>query len=77
MLRAQLIEGVGHEQIEVFVIPTDYMYMEDESGRLVKPGIYFWYVREPGHVPDSYPCGPYESVEEAVDEARTGYSGEP
>lgn len=62
--------------IEVFRIPEDYPYMEDETGQLVGPGIYFWYTT-PGCVPDSYPMGPYDSEDEALEEARVGASDEP
>lgn len=80
MLRGRIekIPGIdGGEEIEIFDIPRDYPYMEDETGQMVQPGIYFWYVTVPHSVPDSYPLGPFDTVELALEEARVAHSGEP
>lgn len=81
VMRAYTVEAHASDptrlpNIEVFNIPDDYKYMENETGKLVGPGIYFWYVTDK-EVPDSYPMGPYESIEVALEEARVGASDEP
>jgi hypothetical protein len=62
--------------VEIFTIPDDYPMMEDETGRLMDHGIYFWYV-DANRNPSSYALGPFDTSDEAFDEACVGSGREP
>lgn len=52
---------------EVFYLVPEEMQSPDESGWL-EPG-YYWWSCFPGCLPDSEPIGPFQTQEEAMDDA--------
>ena len=54
--------------IEVFQVPEDYQ-PETDDGTPLEPGWYWWSCL-PGCLPDSEPTGPFDSEQEALEDAR-------
>jgi len=55
--------------LEVFQVPDDYTLEADEEGNPYAPGWYYW-ACFPGCIPDSDPCGPFETEAAALADAR-------
>jgi len=55
--------------IEVFHVPDDYQ-PETEDGEALEEGWYWWSCF-PGCLPDGEPSGPFDTEEEALEDARS------
>jgi hypothetical protein len=64
-------EGESHAlpDIETFHVPDDYQPETDDGERL-EDGWYWWSCF-PGCLPDGEPIGPFETEEEALEDARS------
>lgn len=61
------IDGKGYRNGEPFVLPHE---PGDAAMGLAEPGWYYWYCF-PGCMPDSDPTGPFDTEEEALEDARS------
>jgi len=57
--------------IEIFQIPEDYQPEPENDEEPYEPGWYWWSCL-PGCLPEGDPTGPFETYEEALDDAREG-----
>lgn len=74
---ATILEGSDtRTKAEVFCVPSDYPYIETESGEKLGDGHYWWYIMESG-CPDSYPSGPFENSISAIADWEMAGSQEP
>ena len=65
---SEYIEDDLFAGLEVFKVPEDYE-IKNEDGELIESGWYYWFCF-PGCLPDSDPYGPFDSEEEALEDAR-------
>ena len=55
--------------VETYYVDADDLDFVDEEGNQLEEGWYYWFCL-PGCMPDSEPCGPFDTEAEALEDAR-------
>jgi len=55
--------------VETYYVDADDVDFVDEEGNQLAEGWYYWFCL-PGCLPDSSPCGPFDTEAEALEDAR-------